>query len=76
MVDDLVGNKRNGVMCKLDMEKAYDHVCWNFVYYMQSRLGFGQKCRKWMYAFMTISSFAVLVNDGPSTFFRASRDLR
>lgn len=27
VVDELVGQKREGVLCKLDMEKACDHVC-------------------------------------------------
>lgn len=31
VVDDVIRNKRNSVLCKLDMEKAFDHVsttCW------------------------------------------------
>lgn len=26
VVDDIVGNGREGILCKLDMEKAYNHV--------------------------------------------------
>lgn len=26
VVDDLVGNKREGILCKLGLEKTYDHV--------------------------------------------------
>jgi hypothetical protein len=29
-----------GVLCKLDLEKAYDHVNWNFLLYMLRRCGF------------------------------------
>jgi hypothetical protein len=32
-----------GVLCKLDMEKAYDHVDWNFLLYLLKRCGFGEK---------------------------------
>lgn len=27
VVDNLVDNKREGLLCKLDMEKMYNHVC-------------------------------------------------
>ena len=32
-----------GLLCKLDMEKAYNHVSWDFLLYMLRRCGFGQK---------------------------------
>ena len=32
-----------GVLCKLDIEKAYDHVNWNFLLYMLRRCGFSDK---------------------------------
>jgi hypothetical protein len=31
------------VLCKLDMEKAYDHVDWIFLIYLLRRCGFGEK---------------------------------
>lgn len=39
VVDDLFANKRDRLICKLDMEKAYDHVSWNFIDYMLGRMG-------------------------------------
>lgn len=41
IVDNRLNKKRKGVLCKLDMEKVYDHVNWAFVDYMLMRLGFG-----------------------------------
>ena len=32
-----------GLLCKLDMEKVYDHVSWDFLLYMLRRCGFGKK---------------------------------
>ena len=31
-VDSILRNKGCGLMCKLDIEKAYDHISWEFVY--------------------------------------------
>lgn len=30
-----------GVLCKLDMENAYDHVNWDFIIYLLGRCGLG-----------------------------------
>lgn len=69
--DDIVGQKKKDIICKIDMEKACDHVCWNFVMYMLERLGFGDKWRKSITTCISTTSFVVLVNGGPSSFFRA-----
>lgn len=75
MVDDLVSNKREGILCKLDMEKTYDHVNWKFMDYMLGRLIFGNKQRKWMNTCITTTSFAVMVNGWSSSFFKATKGL-
>jgi len=35
--------KKNCVFFKVDYEKAYDYVSWDFIYYMLGRLGFCDK---------------------------------
>ena len=32
-----------GVLCKLDVEKAFDHVSWGFLMYMLQHSGFSEK---------------------------------
>jgi hypothetical protein len=34
-----------GVLCKLDLEQAYDHVNWDFLSYLLRLGGFGTKWR-------------------------------
>ena len=42
-VDSQGKSRVPGVICKLDMEKAYDHVNWEALLYLLNRIGFGVK---------------------------------
>ena len=42
-VDSILRRKENGILCKLDIEKAYDHIRWDFLLQIMERMGFGSK---------------------------------
>jgi hypothetical protein len=64
-----------GVLCKLDLEKAYDHVNWDFLIYLLRRCGFSEKWRKWSYFCVSSICFFILVNGSPCGFFLSSRGI-
>lgn len=64
------------VLCKLDIEKAYDHVDWSFLLSVMGMMGFGEKWLRWMQWCISTSSFSILVNGTSSGFFQSSRGLR
>ena len=42
-VDAMLRRKQSGVLCKLDIEKAYDHLDWEFLLAVLLKMGFGTK---------------------------------
>ena len=40
-IDLMMGSNSSGVLCKLDIEKAYDHISWNFLLEVLEKMGFG-----------------------------------
>jgi hypothetical protein len=65
-----------GVLCKLDIEKAYNHVNWNFLLYMLRRCGFSEKWHQWIFTCIFTTRFSILVNGSAHGFFPSSRGLR
>ena len=57
-------------MFKIDLEKAYDHVEWEFVDYILFKFGFGGIWREWICECISTTSFSILVNGSPSKLFK------
>ena len=40
-----------GILCKLDIEKAYDHASWSFGLIILEKIGFPRNRRNWVLHF-------------------------
>ncbi|RVW63734.1 LINE-1 retrotransposable element ORF2 protein [Vitis vinifera] len=76
IVDERRRSGEEGVVFKIDFEKAYDHVRWDFLDQVLEKKGFSPKWRKWMSGCLSSVSYAVLVNGSAKGWVKASRGLR
>ena len=75
-IDSRLKSGSNGILCKLDIEKAYNHVNWNFLWVVLEKTSFGHKWIKWFNWCISIDKFSVLINETFVGFFHISRGLR
>ena len=65
-----------GVVFKIDFEKAYDHVSRDFLDHVMEKKRFNPRWRKWMSGCVSSVSYAILVNASAKGWVKASRGLR
>ena len=68
-VDSRVKSKILGVICKLDIEKAYDHVNWEAVLDLLKRMSFGVRWCRWICTCISIAQFSILFNGTSADFY-------
>nr|KYP55936.1 Transposon TX1 uncharacterized [Cajanus cajan] len=68
--------KKSYIFFKVDYEKAYDSVNWEFLLYMLKRLGFEGKWIQWIQVCLESAHVSVLINGSPSKEFQMNRGLR
>ena len=76
VIEDLRRKGRSGLCLKVDFEKAYDSVRWEYMYGMLDRMDFHNTWIKWIRGCMESATVSVLVNGSPTEEFRSTRGLR
>ena len=64
-----------GLICKLNLEKAYDKGRLAILAIL-IRMGFGEKWRRWIKECTASACFSILINGSLKGFFHAQRGLR
>ena len=76
VIEEAKRSKKSYLVFKVDYEKAYNSVSWEFLLYMLRRTGFSSKWIKWIEGCLRSASLSILVNGSPSTEFIPQRGLR
>ena len=70
-------NKKNKeLFFKVDFEKAYDSVRWDFLDYVLNKFGFGNKWRKWIQSCLRSSKGSIIINGSPTEEFQFFKGLK
>ncbi|RVW93998.1 putative mitochondrial protein [Vitis vinifera] len=69
VIDSWQKRKEKGLICKLDIEKAYGSINWHFLMRIMQKMG-------WMWRCISTAKFSVLVSGVPTGFFSSSKGLR
>lgn len=68
-VDARFESQEPGIVCKLDIEKAYDHLNWNYFLETLRKLGFGGRWVSWIRCCISTVKFSILINGSLARFF-------
>ncbi|GJX44734.1 putative RNA-directed DNA polymerase, eukaryota, reverse transcriptase zinc-binding domain protein [Tanacetum coccineum] len=69
-------NKERLFILKVDFEKAFDSLDWNFLDHTMEQMGFSSKWRKWIRGCLNSAYASVLVNGSPTKEFKICKGLR
>ncbi|GJR51854.1 RNA-directed DNA polymerase, eukaryota [Tanacetum coccineum] len=68
--------KKETLIFKVDFEKAYDSVRWDFLDEVLSKFGFGEKWRKWIQCCLHSSRGSIIINGSPTEEFNFGKGLK
>lgn len=65
IVDEAKKEGKKGLMFKVDLEKAYDSVCWEYLEFIMTKMAFPLVWRRWIMECLSTASMSILVNGSP-----------
>jgi len=71
----LLRDKQSGLVCKIDLKKAYDWRDWDFPRWVLIKKGFGNRWIRWIMGCLDHPHFSVMTNGVSKEFFNSSRGI-
>ncbi|GKB83006.1 RNA-directed DNA polymerase, eukaryota [Tanacetum coccineum] len=68
--------KSKALIFKIDFEKAFDSVRWDYLEVVLANFGFGLKWRSWIQGCLNSAMGSILVNGSPTSEFKFSKGLK
>ena len=76
IIHDTKVKKKDGLVLKLDFEKASDKINWDFLFDCLSQRGFPDKWCNWIKGVVTSGTLSVKVNDMLGPYFKSGKGVR
>jgi hypothetical protein len=67
---------KNGVILKLDFEKAYDKISWSFLFESMKQRGFCDTWCNWIQQVVCSGTLSVKINDTVGSYFKSKKGVR
>lgn len=76
VLDWRIKSGESGILCKLDIKKAFDQFNLAYLVNILKQMGFGDRWIRWIYFCISTVKFSVLINRSPVGFFSTQKGLR
>lgn len=76
LIDSRIRVNKFSIACKVDFEKAFDNMNWNFLDVLIERFSFGLVWRSSVKWSISYARFSILINGEGTTMFRSQKGIR
>eukprot|EP00253_Pinus_taeda_P031183 PITA_31183 len=76
IIHSLKQTKKPGMLLKIDLSKAFDSICWEYMQKILQAFGFDAAWIRWISSLISSTFYSILVNGIPSSTFHPSRGIR
>lgn len=74
-VDSRISQNNSAILCKLDINKGYDHVNWQFLLKIHGQMDLGENWVKWISFVLSTMKWPVLISGAPKVFLMLKEEL-